>query len=100
MNDSMTARNSGVFTIVLFLAAICLPFTASAQLLNENNNEDIDAIVALVDDDIILRSELDQAIAGIAQQIQARGEAMPPMHLLEGQVLERLIITELQEWTR
>lgn len=96
MNDSMTARKPRVFSIALFIVALCLPFTAAAQLLNQNNVEDIDAIVALVDDDIILRSELDQAIAGITQQIRARGEAMPPMHLLEGQVLERLIITELQ----
>ncbi len=80
----------------LLLAAILLPAAAFAQLLPNSTSGEIDSIVALVDEDIILRSELDQAIAGIVQQIRARGEAMPPMHLLESQVLERLIITELQ----
>jgi peptidyl-prolyl cis-trans isomerase SurA len=56
----------------------------------------IDSIVALVDEDIILRSELDLAVAGIVENIRASGQAMPPMNLIEGQVLERLIIRELQ----
>jgi peptidyl-prolyl cis-trans isomerase SurA len=50
--------------------------------------------VALVDEDVILRSELDLAVAGIVER--ASGEAMLPMNLLESQVLERLIIRELQ----
>jgi peptidyl-prolyl cis-trans isomerase SurA len=49
-----------------------------------------------VDDDIILRSELDLAVNGIVERIRASGEAMPPQHLLERQVLERLILRELQ----
>jgi peptidyl-prolyl cis-trans isomerase SurA len=69
------------------------PPPASAQ---SGTTQPIDSIVALVDEDVILRSELDVAIAGIVQRVRASGEAMPPMHLLERQVLERLIIRELQ----
>lgn len=58
--------------------------------------EPLDSIVALVDEDVILRSELDLAVAGIVDRVRASGEAMPPMNLLESQVLERLIIRELQ----
>jgi peptidyl-prolyl cis-trans isomerase SurA len=65
---------------------------ASAQ----QTAEPLDSIVALVDEDVILRSELDLAVAGIVDRIRASGEAMPPMNLLESQVLERLIIRELQ----
>jgi len=90
------AWSGRTLTFVLLFTAMLLPTTAFAQLLPNNTTGEIDSIVALVDEDIILRSELDQAIAGIIQQIRARGEAMPPMHLLESQVLERLIITELQ----
>jgi peptidyl-prolyl cis-trans isomerase SurA len=79
------------------LAAAWLPLAALAQLAPaDSRNGDIDAIVALVDENVILRSELDSAVAGIAAQIQARGEAMPPMNLVERQVLENLIMTELQ----
>ena len=91
-----TSRALRTLAALVLLAGTLLPFAASAQLLPNTTNADIDSIVALVDEDIILRSELDHAITGITKQIQARGEAMPPMHLLESQVLERLIITELQ----
>jgi len=56
----------------------------------------IDSIVALVDDDVVLRSELDLAIKGIVDRIRQQGGDLPPQHLLEKQVLERLIIRRLQ----
>jgi peptidyl-prolyl cis-trans isomerase SurA len=83
------------------LAALCLllapcllaPAPVAAQ---STAAEPLDSIVALVDEDVILKSELDLAVAGIVDRIRASGEAMPPMHLLQRQVLERLIIRELQ----
>ena len=85
---------------LIFMLAALLPQAALAQLVQPQPaapvDGEIDSIVALVDESVILRSELDNAIGGIVQQIRARGEAMPPMNLLEGQVLENLIMTELQ----
>lgn len=75
-------------------AAMTAPVPALAQ--EGNTVQPIDSIVALVDEDVILRSELDIAIAGIVERIRASGEALPPMNLLESQVLERLIVRELQ----
>ena len=74
--------------------ALLLPLasnTATAQ-----NTAKIDSIVALIDDDIILRSELDIAIKGIVERIRQQGGDLPPQGLLEKQVLERLIIRRLQ----
>ncbi len=82
---------------VLFLlvtAGLLSPGAAFAQATGATTP--IDSIVALVDEDVILRSELDMAVAGIVDRIKASGEAMPPQHLLESQVLERLIIREIQ----
>jgi peptidyl-prolyl cis-trans isomerase SurA len=81
--------------IVLFgcLAALAGSVAAHAQ---SSQATPLDSIVALVDEDVILRSELDLAVTGIVDRIRASGEALPPMHLLESQVLERLIIRELQ----
>ena len=56
----------------------------------------IDSIVAVVEEDIILRSELDTAIKGIVDRIRSQGGNLPPQDLLEKQVLERLIIRKLQ----
>ena len=66
-----------------------------AHAQSEQNTE-IDSIVALVDQDVILRSELDTAIKGIVDRLRAQGGNIPPQNLLEKQVLERLIIRKLQ----
>ncbi len=60
------------------------------------STDKIDSIVALVDDDVVLRSELDLAIKGIVDRIRQQGGDLPPKHLLEKQVLERLIVRRLQ----
>lgn len=82
-----------------FLAVLTLtmlPFMASAQNETETESQPIDRIVALVEDDVILQSELDQAIDAIEQQVEARGESMPPRSVMEEQMLERLIMQRLQ----
>jgi peptidyl-prolyl cis-trans isomerase SurA len=78
----------------VFAGILLAPAVSTAQ--DSSTNAHIDSIVALVDEDVILRSELDLAVAGIVDRVRASGESMPPMHLLEKQVLERLIIRELQ----
>jgi len=87
-------RSARSAAFVLAAASLLIPVIASAQ--TSTTNAPIDSIVALVDNDVILRSELDMALAGILERVRASGEAMPPMNLLENQVLERLIIRELQ----
>ena len=84
-----------VLVLILTIGAISTPAQLHAQSA-AGSVEPIDSIVALVDEDVILRSELDLAVAGIVDRIKASGETMPPMNLLQGQVLERLIIRELQ----
>ena len=75
--------------LALFLA---VP-TAHAQALSL---DPIDSIVAVANDDVILRSELDRAVANIRQQFASRTDQLPPPHVLEKQVLERLILMRLQ----
>ena len=87
-------RSARSVAFALAAASLLIPVIASAQA--STANAPIDSIVALVDEDVILRSELDMAVAGILERVRASGETMPPMNLLESQVLERLIIRELQ----
>ena len=88
---SWSSRTATLFVIAGTLLA---PAVTTAQVTR--TQEPIDSIVALVDEDVILRSELDLAVAGIVDRVRASGESMPPKHLLESQVLERLIVRELQ----
>jgi peptidyl-prolyl cis-trans isomerase SurA len=92
------AAQSSILSANLPAALLCaaLMLTPLAAPGQGADVEPLDSIVALVDEDVILRSELDLAVAGIVDRVRASGEAMPPMNLLESQVLERLIIRELQ----
>ncbi len=89
--SSWSARTAAFFVIT---ASLLTPAALTAQI--SSSNAPIDSIVALVDEDVILRSELNLAVAGIVDRVRASGESMPPMNLLESQVLERLIMRELQ----
>ena len=58
--------------------------------------EPIDGIAAVVDEDVILRSELDRAVANIRAQYAGRADQLPPPAVLERQVAERLVLLKLQ----
>ncbi|MFZ5841773.1 MAG: peptidylprolyl isomerase SurA [Pseudomonadota bacterium] len=58
--------------------------------------EAIDEAVALVDDDVVLRSELDRRLASVRKDLQARNVRLPPDNVLRQQVLERLITDNVQ----
>ena len=88
MNQKFSLRYR-LFSCLLVACFFCVPVQAQV-------GEDNDAIVALVDEDVVLRSELDTAIKGIVDRISQQGGNLPPRDLLENQVLERLIIRKLQ----
>jgi peptidyl-prolyl cis-trans isomerase SurA len=56
----------------------------------------LDGIVAVVNDDVIVASELRAEIDLVVPQMQERGTPVPPPDALERQVLERLILKRLQ----
>lgn len=58
--------------------------------------EDVNHIVAIVDDDVIVRTELDGAIHTIKGQLENKNATLPPFPILERQILERLIVQHLQ----
>ncbi len=56
----------------------------------------IDRILAIVNGDIILKSELEREIATIAQRLNSQGVKLPPAQNLAQQVLEKMILQQLQ----
>jgi peptidyl-prolyl cis-trans isomerase SurA len=57
----------------------------------------LDAIVAVVNDDVVVQSELEREIALVIPQLNQRGTAVPPPDQLRKQVLDRLILKHLQQ---
>ncbi len=56
----------------------------------------LDRIIAVVNDDVIMQSELRVKLRTIINQLKQRGTTPPPASALERQVLDRLILTKLQ----
>nr|BAL54087.1 peptidyl-prolyl cis-trans isomerase SurA [uncultured Gammaproteobacteria bacterium] len=56
----------------------------------------LDRIVAVVEDDVILASELEQQLEVIERQLQAGNSPLPERRALRRQVLERMILRSLQ----
>lgn len=84
--------------ISLWLGAIGV---AEAQELQfgpgpSSPGESLDNIIAVVDNDIITRSELESELVGIRRQLESRDAQLPPDHILARQVLERMILQRLQ----
>ena len=74
--------------VALIILLVSLQASAQVKVL--------DKIVAIVDDDVVLKSELDQRMDAIVAQLTQSGTQMPPEKILEQQVLERLISERLQ----
>ncbi|NEV62055.1 peptidylprolyl isomerase [Thiorhodococcus minor] len=86
------ARRHGLWssTAALLLLALSVGCALAAT-------QELDAIVAVVNDDVIVQSELDREIDLVIPQLQRQGTAIPPRPQLEKQVLDRLILKRLQQ---
>ena len=56
----------------------------------------LDKIIAIVDDDVVLQSELNRRMSSIIKQIKQSNTTAPPEDLLKKQVLDRLISERIQ----
>ena len=76
------------------LASIAFPATAAIR--------ELDRIVAVVEDDVVLGSELITRLSTVREQMEASNITPPPNDVLLNQILERLIVesVQLQEASR
>lgn len=74
------------------MAGLC----ASGVATQTSAGVELDRVVAVVNDDIISRSELDARLGRVREQLRQSGTAPPPPDALRRQVLERLILRRLQ----
>ncbi len=80
-----------LFNKFLLVFAFCLSwFSINAQAAV------LDRIIAVVNEGVVLQSDLDQALESTRQQIKSRNIPTPPEDSLRAQVLERLILVRVQ----
>jgi peptidyl-prolyl cis-trans isomerase SurA len=80
----------------LYAAAILAtaPLIAADEL--SDTGEFIDGIAAIVNDGVVLKSQLREEVASILVRASKEDLQLPPADVLQEQVLERLILTEVQ----
>jgi peptidyl-prolyl cis-trans isomerase SurA len=76
--------------LVLLLALIWLPLQSGAEY------QRLEAIVAVVDDDVVLASELIARLETVRRSIKENNLQLPPGDVLVNQIMERLIIENIQ----
>ena len=57
---------------------------------------ELDRIIAVVDEDVVMRSELDGQIRRVREQLRQQGAALPPTSVLERQIMDRIILQKIQ----
>ena len=77
-------------SLALLLPALAFAQPARAELVM------LDRIAAVVDDSVIMTSELEARVADIRRSISAEGRPAPPDDILATQVLERIIVERIQ----
>ena len=76
--------------------SLALALAAAFPAAHAQDVQPLDGIAAIVDEGVILQSELERAVRNIRLQYGDRSDQLPPEPVLRRQVLERLILVELQ----
>ncbi|MBL6753638.1 MAG: peptidylprolyl isomerase [Pseudomonadales bacterium] len=90
MNDNNVNRRILFVIGALLLLLIAAPFASAQRVL-------LDKIIAIVDDDVVLKSELDERIIEITAAAQRSGQPLPEdREQFESDILEALIVENIQ----
>jgi peptidyl-prolyl cis-trans isomerase SurA len=85
------------FLCLNLLAASLLPAASFAQTRDIGvHGEMLDRIAAIVNDGLVLKSELDAQMDAVTKRLQEQKVELPSQSVLKQQVLDRLILQEIQ----
>ncbi len=82
-----------LFGLMTMLAAVA---PAGAAQVPASRVVQLDRIVAVVNEEVITRRDLDDRMKVVTMQLREQGTPAPPVDVLEKQVLDRMIYTKVQ----
>ena len=85
-----------ITTAFCLLFAMAFAHCAQAQDRPRTKIVLLDRIIAVVNDQVITRRDLDERVSGVLSRMREQGTPLPPSDVLERQVLERMIQTRVQ----
>lgn len=90
MNDNNVNRRVLFVIGALLLLLLAAPFASAQRVL-------LDKIIAIVDDDVVLKSELDERIVEITAAAQRNAQPLPDdLEQFESDIMEALIVENIQ----
>ena len=90
MNDNNVNRRVLFVIGALLLLLLAAPFASAQRVL-------LDKIIAIVDDDVVLKSELDERIVEITAAAQRNGQPLPDdLEQFESDIMKALIVENIQ----
>jgi peptidyl-prolyl cis-trans isomerase SurA len=83
--------------LVLAVFVLCLQSNAWGQTRElATQGELLDRVVAIVNDGVVLNSDLDAQVDAVTERLRQQKLELPPQNVLRQQVLERLVLQEIQ----
>ena len=79
-----------------FLQSLATLIGVFCLLQSSYSAVELDRIITVINDDVVMKSELDEKVRTVKDQLKEQGTTLPPSSILEKQVLDRLILTRLQ----
>jgi len=84
-------KPTGLSSLFAVLAIVALPWTSFSICA-----EELDRIVAIVEMDVVMQSEVNEQTDRVKFQMQQQATRMPPNAVLQRQVMERLVLEKVQ----
>jgi len=82
-------------TQTLLLSAL-LSFAVILIVTSVTHAKLLDSVVAVVENDVIMASEVNQRLSVLMKQFENNPQGLPPIEVLQDQILQRLILERLQ----
>jgi peptidyl-prolyl cis-trans isomerase SurA len=90
-------RASTLSAALVLLTALGFSLQAAAQTREiQSQGELLDRVAAIVNDGVVLESEVDDQIAAVKDRMHSQGQQMPPDGVIRQQILEHLIVEECE----
>ena len=83
-------------TLIRIAYSLALWCLLGAATISSAQVQTLDKVVAIVDDDVVLASELQERLLMIQQNLERRGVEMPDQETLARETLDRLILESIQ----
>ncbi|PMR76679.1 SurA N-terminal domain-containing protein [Billgrantia endophytica] len=83
-------------SLALALCLGTLPLTAQAQSFQSVERQSLDRIVAVVNQQAIMESQLADRVEQARSQLAGQGQSLPSQSVLREQMLEQIIVEEIQ----